>query len=362
MPGQGDAEATVKEIPLPEARSGAAAVAVSDGIVVAGGLGPNGQPTATVWKATVDAKTGVLGEFKDQPPLLQPVTDASIALEGTFLWVYGGTDANGPTATVQRADYGTASTATGSAAPGQPRRPRALAPQHRARRRAAPSGRRALGNARRRGQPARPAHRRGRLRRERRALPRRRLRRDRRAAPSCTGPSRTPTGNLPGGGATSTPTDLPEGRDRCRADRLRLDRLPARRRRSAARHRRHPSARASPRRSRSSGSASPGSTVPALQIGGEIGQQLGYLAAAGVGTGNFVILVVDRLGVQQPRRAQRLDGAPEGRPRGEGARSDLALPLDRDRRIDRRLDLARCKPALDRRDELRGVQPELRPR
>src|SRR4029079_4245900 len=34
-----------------------------------------------------------------------------------------------------------------------------------------------------------------------------------------------------------------------------------------------------------------GVTVPGLQIGGEIGQQLGYLAAAGVGTGNFVILV-----------------------------------------------------------------------
>ena len=34
-----------------------------------------------------------------------------------------------------------------------------------------------------------------------------------------------------------------------------------------------------------------GLTVPGLQIGGEIGQQLGYLAAAGVGTGNFVILV-----------------------------------------------------------------------
>jgi hypothetical protein len=34
-----------------------------------------------------------------------------------------------------------------------------------------------------------------------------------------------------------------------------------------------------------------GVVVPALQIGGEIGQQLGYLAAAGVGTGNFVILV-----------------------------------------------------------------------
>ena len=70
MPGVGDAEPTVQEIPLPEARSGAAAVAVSDGIVVAGGLGPGGQPTATVWKATLDPKTGVLGEFKHQPNLL----------------------------------------------------------------------------------------------------------------------------------------------------------------------------------------------------------------------------------------------------------------------------------------------------
>jgi hypothetical protein len=35
-----------------------------------------------------------------------------------------------------------------------------------------------------------------------------------------------------------------------------------------------------------------GVTVPGLQIGGEIGQQLGYLAAAGVGTGNFVILII----------------------------------------------------------------------
>jgi hypothetical protein len=35
-----------------------------------------------------------------------------------------------------------------------------------------------------------------------------------------------------------------------------------------------------------------GVTVPGLQISGEIGQQLGYLAAAGVGTGNFVLLVI----------------------------------------------------------------------
>ncbi|MEA2674979.1 MAG: hypothetical protein QOI92_2171, partial [Chloroflexota bacterium] len=35
----------------------------------------------------------------------------------------------------------------------------------------------------------------------------------------------------------------------------------------------------------------PGVVVPGLQIGGQIGTQLGLLAAAGVGTGNFAILV-----------------------------------------------------------------------
>jgi hypothetical protein len=35
-----------------------------------------------------------------------------------------------------------------------------------------------------------------------------------------------------------------------------------------------------------------GATVPALKIDGEIGQQLGYLNAAGVGSVDFAILVV----------------------------------------------------------------------
>lgn len=104
---------------LPEVRSGAAVVAVADGIVVIGGIGPNGAPTSTVWKSTVDAN-GKLLAFKEQPALLHAVTDATAALEGTFLWVYGGSDARGPTAVVQRADYGAISTATGSAAPGLP--------------------------------------------------------------------------------------------------------------------------------------------------------------------------------------------------------------------------------------------------
>ena len=35
-----------------------------------------------------------------------------------------------------------------------------------------------------------------------------------------------------------------------------------------------------------------GAVVPALQIGGEIGQQLGYLSAAGAGTRDFILLAV----------------------------------------------------------------------
>jgi hypothetical protein len=35
-----------------------------------------------------------------------------------------------------------------------------------------------------------------------------------------------------------------------------------------------------------------GATIPGLQLGGEIGQQIGYLNAAGVGTVNFIILLL----------------------------------------------------------------------
>ena len=35
-----------------------------------------------------------------------------------------------------------------------------------------------------------------------------------------------------------------------------------------------------------------GATVPALKVGGEIGQQLGYLNAAGVGTVDFILLLL----------------------------------------------------------------------
>jgi hypothetical protein len=274
---------------LPEARSGAAAVAVTDGIVVAGGRGSNNQPTATVWKSTLDPTTGKLGTFKEQPSLLHPVSEASIALEGTFLWVYGGSDASGPTAVVQRADYGAVSTATGSAAPGQP----SGAPTAGA---AVPSPaasgvegvvKWAVSDAAnlpgpRSGGAAFAAN--GALylvggsdgtsvKRELYwALP-------------------DATGNLPGGWRHHDAMDLPEGI---------VDGAPVVTGSAAVVL--GGSNGSGPVTAAVRASLAPqepffrlglfGVVIPALQIGGEIGQQLGYLAAAGVGTGNFVILVI----------------------------------------------------------------------
>ena len=191
----------------------------------------------------------------------------------------------------------------------------------RARRRAAPSRAWSAGHA---GRGATcPAPRTGarRLRGQRRAVPRRRLRRDDRPARAVLGAP---------------------GRDRQPARRL----APPRRDGPA----RGPSSMRAPvvtgstafllggtrrRRAASTSSVSAslapqepffrlglvGVSVPALQIGGEIGQQLGYLAAAGVGTGNFVILVV--VGWAFNHRPQISDWRERrtARPRGEGARS-----------------------------------------
>jgi hypothetical protein len=49
-----------------------------------------------------------------------------------------------------------------------------------------------------------------------------------------------------------------------------------------------------------------GATIPALSIKGEIGQQLGYLMAAGVATANFVILVIIGIALSRPESSRRL--------------------------------------------------------
>lgn len=284
-PGGEDAEALL----LPEPRAGAAVAAVTDGIVVAGGVGVDGSPTATVWKATIDDQ-GALGEFAEQAALPQATTDASMALEGTFLWVYGGSDASGPTAAVHRGEYGSTSTATGSPDPAQPTAAATAgepAPS--------PAGDAVQGVVRWATADAAgslPAPRTG------------------GSGFSSTGAlylvggsdgtSAQPelywalpdaSGNLPGGWRHHAAMDLPEGR---------ADAAPI-----------VSGATAFLLGGTVDGAATTGSVraslapeepffrlgiagvvVPALKIGGEIGQQLGYLAAAGVGTGNFVLLIV----------------------------------------------------------------------
>ncbi len=90
---------------LPSARAALAAIPVSDGLLVAGGLAPDGKPQGTVWKSTIDAK-GVLGPFSEQAAMLDPVAHASMAQVGDYVWVWGGTNANGPSGGVQRGDIG----------------------------------------------------------------------------------------------------------------------------------------------------------------------------------------------------------------------------------------------------------------
>ena len=98
--------AAIDELALPAARSGASAIPVSDGVIVAGGITADGSPSTTVWKANLDSK-GVLGAFAEQAPLLDGVANATMAQIGDHVWLWGGRDANGPSGAVQRGELGT---------------------------------------------------------------------------------------------------------------------------------------------------------------------------------------------------------------------------------------------------------------
>jgi hypothetical protein len=49
-----------------------------------------------------------------------------------------------------------------------------------------------------------------------------------------------------------------------------------------------------------------GATLPALAIKGEVGQQLGYLNAMGVGMTNFVILIIIGIAFSRPEASKRV--------------------------------------------------------
>ena len=91
---------TEDAIALPAPRAGASAVAVSDGIVVMGGADANG-PTKTVWKSQQD-KSGALQKWADQSPLLEENVDGAAVHVGDVIFLIGGRNAKGPVATVQQ--------------------------------------------------------------------------------------------------------------------------------------------------------------------------------------------------------------------------------------------------------------------
>jgi len=101
---------------LPAARSGAAVTVVSDGIVVLGGEGTDRSPTTTVWKAKLGAN-GELEPWASFMDLPEPRTFAAAALIGDSIYVWGGKDANGPAAEAVRGDIAVAPAVGGHSAP-----------------------------------------------------------------------------------------------------------------------------------------------------------------------------------------------------------------------------------------------------
>ncbi len=111
--GQWQTAADAKlDLTLPEPRKGAVLLTSSDGLLLIGGSNGSG-PVNTVWKSTFD-RSGAPLKWTVQPgTLYTAVSDASAAIIGSYVWVYGGTTADGKaTAQVQRGEFGTGADAT----------------------------------------------------------------------------------------------------------------------------------------------------------------------------------------------------------------------------------------------------------
>ena len=97
---------TAKDLALPEARSETAAAITPDGLLIVGGRNADGL-VATTLKTKLNSQ-GKLGAWSQEQPLVTAQAGATGVVIGDFLWLYGGSDANGPTARVQRGAFGTA--------------------------------------------------------------------------------------------------------------------------------------------------------------------------------------------------------------------------------------------------------------
>jgi hypothetical protein len=105
----GQWKAAPDALTLPDARSGAAAAVTPDGLLLIGGRNADG-PVATTWKSLLDSK-GALGKWSAEQPLFAPQADAIAAVIGDYVWLYGGSDARGPVGAVQRGAFGKAAAA-----------------------------------------------------------------------------------------------------------------------------------------------------------------------------------------------------------------------------------------------------------
>jgi hypothetical protein len=91
---------------LPEPRAGAAGVSAPSGVLLIGGVGPDG-PVATTLKSPL-AEDGALQAWEREADLTAPQADGAATLVGDYVWLWGGRDGNGPVATVQRGEIGLA--------------------------------------------------------------------------------------------------------------------------------------------------------------------------------------------------------------------------------------------------------------
>jgi hypothetical protein len=96
---------TEEELVLEEPRAGASAVAVSDGLVVLGGT-DGAAATRSVWKSQTDS-SGKPGAWVAQEPLAEANTDGLAVHVGDVIFVIGGRDGSGSAvATVQQGFVG----------------------------------------------------------------------------------------------------------------------------------------------------------------------------------------------------------------------------------------------------------------
>ncbi len=274
---------------LPEARSGATLIAASDGLLLIGGTNGSAiQPT--VWKSTID-KNGKLQAWTVQAPMPAGRTQSAGALIGDYLFVYGGRDASGASRVVYRGSLGKETANLGQivgwGTPEVAAAERIDLPAARARA-AYFSANGALYLVG--GEDASGSH------------------------PEMYWTTPDAKGEIPGWQhltATDLPTGLAGGAAVVSGSQAFI---------VGGTTSSQPAVAGS---ARSNLAPQPpffqlglfGATVPALKVGGEIGQQLGYLSAAGVGTVDFVLLLLIGWGLAHQERVRAMMDRFRGRRR-----------------------------------------------